>query len=79
MRTLIAVLCATMLCGCGSTLSTSQLEPPAKVLMAPSPKLADPKAGDDLVQSHVELRRNYATETGKLARLQRYVRTILQK
>lgn len=78
MRTLIVVLCATMLCGCGSTISPAKLEPPAAVLMKPPAKMAEPKAGDDLVQEHTKLRRGYITETGKLRRLQRYVRTVLE-
>ncbi len=75
MRTSFVLLCLCVLAGCGGTVSPSQLEPPAKVLMSPPAKLPDVKAGDDLVQSHLALRRMYATETGKYRRLQRWVKT----
>lgn len=81
----ISIVCCAYLIGlsalggCASGIVPSQLEPPAKSLLSPSPKLADPKAGDDLVQEHTRLRRIYITETGKLARLQRYVRTIIKQ
>jgi hypothetical protein len=81
-RMLFVVVCAylsTTLVGCAGTVNPSQLEPPAKGLMVPPAKLADLKAGDDLVQRHAELRRNYSTETGKLVRLQKYVRAITKK
>jgi hypothetical protein len=78
MRTLI-VLCCALFAGCASTVSPSQLESPAKALMIPPAKLAELKAGDDLVQRHADLRRQYSTETGKLTRLQRYVRTITKQ
>ena len=73
----ILVLGAVFLSGCAATVPPSRLEPPAAHLLARPAPLKDPKAGDDLVKSHVELRRQYSTESGKLARLQRYVRTIL--
>ena len=79
MRTPIVLCCACLLSACSQGLTPSQLEPPAAVLLAPSPRLADVKEGDDLVRKHVELRRAYLTETGKLRRLQRYVTTVLDK
>jgi hypothetical protein len=78
MRTAFVLLCLCVLPACASV-SPSQLEPPAKGLMVPPAKLADLKAGDDLVQRHAELRRQYSTEVGKLTRIQRYVKTVLQK
>ena len=78
MRTASVLLCAGLvLSGCG--INTAKLEPPAKVLMASPRKLPTPKAGDDLVPSHIHLRRQYATETSKYRRLQRWVRTVLEK
>lgn len=76
MRTLIALLCATMLCGCGQTVVPSKLEPPASILLKPPAKIPDVKAGDDLVQEHLKIRRLYATETSRYRRLQAYVRTV---
>lgn len=78
-RTLFVLCCAylsTTLAGCAGTVSPSQLEPPAAFLLVPPKPLAQPKKGEDLVDLHRLLRRDYATETGKLRRLQRYVRTI---
>jgi hypothetical protein len=66
-----------MFTGCAG-ISPSKLEPPAKALLQPSPKLPEVKAGDDLVAKHAELRRGYATETDKYRRLQKYVKTILK-
>ncbi len=76
MRTLIVLGCA-LFAGCA--ISPTQLEPPAAILMKPPAKLAELKAGDDLVQKHADLRRSYSTETGKYARLQKYVRTIVKQ
>lgn len=82
MRTPIVLLCAYLaitLAGCVSPIQPSRLEPPAQVLMQPPAKVPEVKAGDDLVQEHVKLRRSYLTETDKLSRLQRYIRTILKQ
>ena len=76
MRTLIAVLCATMLCGCGSTLTPSQLEPPAAVLLSPPPKLPEVKEGDDAVKLLIETRRRYLGLADRHRRLQRWVKTV---
>lgn len=78
-HSLFVVCCALLLAGCANSVTPSQLEPPAKALMAPPAKLPDLKAGDDLVHEHARLRRMYSTESGKLTRLQRYVKTVLQK
>jgi hypothetical protein len=75
MRTPIVLLFA-LLTGCAGPIP-SKIEPPAAVLLSPPAKIPDVKAGDDLVQKHVELRRLYLTESGKYRRLQRYVRTVL--
>lgn len=82
MRTINLVCCAYIavaLAGCGSTVTLSQLEPPAAALLVPPKPLSDPKKGDDLVELHKGLRRDYAIETSKLRRLQAYTRTILKK
>jgi hypothetical protein len=79
MRTPFVLLCLCALAGCAGTVSPSQLEPPAAILMKPPAKLPDLKAGDDLVQKHADLRRAYSTETGKYVRLQKYVRTITKQ
>ena len=78
MRTLI-VLCCALFAGCAGSITPSQLEPPASVLLVPPAKLPAIKAGDDLVQKHADLRRAYSTQTDRYRRLQRYVRTILKK
>jgi hypothetical protein len=79
MRTLFVVCCAYLLAGCAGSVNPSQLEPPAAALLAHPKPLADPKAGDDLVVLHKQLRGQYATEASKLKRLQKYVRTIITK
>jgi hypothetical protein len=82
MRTPIVICCAYLtiaLAGCAGSITPSQLEPPAAVLLKPPAKLSDPKAGDDLVQEHIELRRLYSSETNKYRRLQRWTRTVLGK
>lgn len=78
MHKAFVLLCLCVLAGC-ATPAPSQLEPPAKALMVPPKPMPTLKAGDDLVHKHAELRRQYSTEAGKLTRLQRYVRTIVQK
>jgi hypothetical protein len=47
--------------------------------MVPPKQIFALKAGEDLVEKDTELRRMYVTESGKLVRLQRYVKTVLQK
>jgi hypothetical protein len=79
MRTAFVLLCLCVLTGCAGSVTPSQLEPPAAVLLKPPAKLPEIKAGDDLVQKHADLRRTYSTETDRYKRLQRYVRTILKK
>lgn len=79
MRTPIVLFCvylAVMLAGCASSVPPSQLEPPAKALMVAPKALPNLKAGDDLVKKHMDVRRMYATEAGKLRRLQLYVKTV---
>jgi hypothetical protein len=78
MRTLI-VLCCALFAGCAGSITPSQLEPPAAVLLVPPKPLAAPKPGDDLVQLYRELRRDASTDKDRLRRLQKYVRTILKK
>jgi hypothetical protein len=67
--------------GCNALLPPSQLEPPAKVLLAPPKPIEalEPKPGDDLIQKHIEFKRAYIAETDKYRRLQRWVRTVLKK
>jgi hypothetical protein len=78
-RTLFVVCCALSLAGCAGTVAPSQLESPAKALMVSPKPLETLKAGDDLVQKHADLRRQYASETDKQRRLQRWVKTVLKK
>ena len=78
MRTLI-VLCCALFAGCSGSITPSQLEPPAAVLLVPPPKLPAVKAGADLVQTHADLRRSYATQTDRYRRLQRWVKTVLKR
>lgn len=81
MRTpfVLLCLCVLALSGCANSVSPSGLEPPAKVLMVPPRSLPALKAGDDLVHKHAELRRMYSSETDRQRRLQRWVKTVLQK
>ena len=82
MRTLFVLCCACFaipLAGCSGIVPPSRLEPPAKVLMKSPEPLPEVKTGEDIVKSHVALRRQYATETDKLTRLQVYVRTVTRK
>lgn len=78
MRTLI-VLCCALFAGCSGSLTPSQLEPPAAVLLVPPPRLVDYKKGDDLVQKNADLRRAYISQTDRYRRLQRWVKTVLKR
>jgi hypothetical protein len=79
MRTLIAMLYAIMLCGCGATIAPSQLEPPAAVLLAPPKPLPAVKEGDDAVKLLIDSRRRYASIADRHKRLQRWATTVLGK
>jgi hypothetical protein len=78
MRTLIVICCA-YLAGCGGTLSPSQLEPPAAVLLQPPPKLPAVKEGDDAVKLLIDSRRRYASIADRHKRLQLWATTVLGK
>jgi hypothetical protein len=77
-KTLVLGL-AIILCGCSASLSPSQLQPPAAALLVAPKPLPDVKAGDDLVQEHIKLRRMYSMEADRRARLVRYVKTVLSR
>jgi hypothetical protein len=77
MRTPIVLLFA-LLTGCAG-LSPSKIEPPAAVLLSPPAKIPDVKAGDDLVQNHLHLRRQYVTLASRHKRLQKWADTVLGK
>lgn len=82
MRTIFVVCCAYLsiaLAGCAGSVTPSQLEPPAAALLVPPKPLSDPKKGDDLVVLHKQIRRDYAAETSKLRRLQKYVTTVTKQ
>jgi hypothetical protein len=79
MRTAFVLVCLCVLTGCAGTVSPSQLEPPAKILLVSPKPLPTIKAGDDLVQRHADLRRSYSTETDRYRRLQRWVKTVIKK
>jgi hypothetical protein len=64
-----------LLAGCAAK-TTGDLEPPAPQLMVRPAKLADPKAGEDLVEKHAALRHQYGQCTARLVGLQRYARTV---
>lgn len=77
-----------ILCTCFAFLFTActqepviptKLEAPASRLMLAPKALAEVKAGDDLVKTAAVCRAEYGRETGKLAGLQGYVKTILKK
>jgi hypothetical protein len=77
MHKAFVLLCLCVLTGCANTISPSQLEPPAKILMVSPRPLQPLKAGDDLVVKHAELRRMYSSETDRQRRLQKWVKTVL--
>lgn len=75
---IFALVCT--LAGCATPQPPpSKLESPAKALMIAPEALSEIKQGDDLVSSHARLRASYGRETGKLRRLQVWVRTVLDK
>ena len=64
------------LAGCSNGKAT---EPPSPRLMTAPAALEDIKPGDDVIQKHAELRRQYGRETSKVRGLQGYVRAVLKK
>jgi hypothetical protein len=47
--------------------------------MLPPKPLTDIKPGEDIIQKHAELRRDYGRETGKLRCMQSYSKALLAK
>ncbi len=72
----LVVITMLVLAGCATSSGTEP--PPARCMIAPKP-LGDIKAGDDVIQKHAELRRDYGRETSKLRCMQGYSRALLAK
>jgi hypothetical protein len=64
---------AFALAGCAS--GVGGLAPPAPRLMTSPEPLPKNVPGEDLIQAHAELKRDYSQCSGRLKGLQRYVRT----
>jgi hypothetical protein len=77
-RATLVVICA-LFAGCAGSVSPSQLEPPAAVLLQPPPKLPAVKEGDDAVKLLIDSRRRYASIADRHRRLQRWVNTVTGK
>lgn len=76
MRIVFTGALALLLAGCATGKGTEP--PPARCMLAPKP-LGDIKPGDDIIQKHAELRRDYGREAGKLRCLQGYTKASLGK
>jgi len=76
MRIVLTGALALLLAGCASSQGTEP--PPARCMLAPKP-LGDIKPGEDIIQKHAELRRDYGKETGKLRCMQSYSKALLAK
>lgn len=76
LRAIAVCACVITLCGCETTKGTEP--PPARCMQPPKP-LADVQAGDDIIQKHAELRRDYGKEASKLRCLQGYTKASLGK
>lgn len=76
MRIVFTGALALLLAGCATGEGTEP--PPAGCMLAPKP-LTDIKPGDDIIQKHAELRRDYGKEAGKLRCLQSYTKASLGK
>jgi hypothetical protein len=74
-RLIVITLCAA-LAGCATGAGTEP--PPARCMLPPKP-LTDIKPGEDIIQKHAELRRDYGRETGKLRCMQSYSKALLAK
>ena len=76
MRIVLTGALALLLAGCASSKGTEP--PPARCMLAPKP-LGDIKPGEDVIQKHAELRRDYGKETGKLRCMQSYSKALFGK
>ena len=76
MRIVLTGALALLLAGCASGNGT---EPPPPRCMLPPKPLTDIKPGEDIIQRHAELRRDYGKETGKLRCMQSYTKASLGK
>lgn len=73
----ILILLAAILAGCGGpTAPPSKLGPPPSWCMSGPQKLPQLSPGENLIEKHAGLRRQYTNEASKTRCLQRYVRTI---
>jgi hypothetical protein len=75
-KLLLTYVLIVSLAGCATVPGTEP--PPARCMVSPKP-LGDVKEGDDIIQKHAELRRDYGREAGKLRCMQGYSRALLGK
>ena len=76
MRIAVTGALALLLAGCATGKGTEP--PPARCMLPPKP-LGDIKPGEDIIQRHAELRRDYGKETSKLRCMQSHSKALLGK
>jgi len=76
MRLVMVIPISLVLVGCASI--PGNLKGPAERCMVPPGKLANLQQGDNLVEKHAQLRRDYASVASRTKCLQRYVRAATQ-
>lgn len=73
----IALAAMLALAGCGKNpLPPSELLAPSKRLMVPPTDPTPPKAGDDLVRTHLDTVNQCMADNGRFRSLQGYVKTV---
>jgi len=77
MRVIASFISLGLLTGCASY-TPGTLVPPAPRCMIPPAKLPNLTQGDNLVEKHASLRRDYASVASRTKCLQRYVRAATQ-
>lgn len=73
----VALMIAATLAGCGGPQAPpSTLRPAPSWCMSGPQKLPQLLPGENLIEGHAKLRRQYSNEASKLRCTQRYIRTI---